>query len=117
MDDLVGEMLSRELVQIPDEARKGALRSVMVEPRLEHRSWDYGPPGDRHACWVVARSPNLGTVIVYCRSGFGPSDPWGVLPADSGHLGADGQWFKTLDDAFLCSAICPDPKPPGFVVE
>jgi hypothetical protein len=41
------------------------------------------------------------TGIAYCPTGFGPSDPWGLvlLSGDHMNMGMDCAWFTSLESA------------------
>jgi hypothetical protein len=98
--DQIRELLSAELARIQDVDRREALRSLLVEPTVEMREWDYGEPGERFPCWIVAVVPDYEVKLAYCDQGFGPADPWGAVFVPETSIGMDSQWHATLDDVF-----------------
>ena len=104
----IQDLVARELALIDDPIRRDALRALLVQPRQEVRSWDYGPPNTRYPCWIVAEAPAQQMGLAYCAQGFGPEMPWGFLPihnADDDSLGIDAQWDWYLEGAFVRSGL------------
>lgn len=75
------------------------IRQLRIPPRVEVRSWDYGP--HQYPCWFVLedRAANIG--VAYCEHGFGPKAPWGLLWLAGSRLsmGDDSEWFTSLEQA------------------
>src|SRR5687767_14378766 len=90
----IRSVVARDLDLIEDPARRDALRALLVQPREELRTWNYGPPNTRYSCWIVAEDPERQVVLAYCEQGFGPEMPWGFLlyPSGDNSLGTDAQW-------------------------
>jgi hypothetical protein len=102
-----------QVALIEDPERRHALEAILVEPRTEERDWNYGTPGQRYRCWVVAR--DRGIVLVYCDQGFGPEFPWGSLSEDANaSLGMDSQWCWYLEEAFVRSGLWGGAMKAGF---
>lgn len=104
----IDSLIARELAIMTDRRRRDALHSILVEPRLEEREWDYGRPGDRFHYWVVAEARDEGIILVYCEHGFGPESPWGFLFTDARNsytLGMDSQWDWYLEGAFVTAGL------------
>ena len=94
-----------------------AIRPLLVSPRCEDRPWDYGPPKQKYACWIILEHPPSNTGIAYCAEGFGPQSPWGLLfLREHLSMGMDSSWYTTLEDAFRESQACDIPPPPGYEV-
>jgi hypothetical protein len=113
----VKTLVARELGLIEDATRREALRSLLVEPRVEVRSWDYGAPGQSYAYWVVAEAPTRNIILAYCENGFGPEFPWGVLDVNNPQfmsLGNDAQWNWYLEEAFVRAGLWTGPVKPGL---
>jgi hypothetical protein len=109
----IQRLVAGQVALVEDAARQHALEAILVEPRAEERDWDYGTPGQRYRCWVVAR--DRGIVLVYCDQGFGPEFPWGFIPEDADvSLGMDSQWCWYLEEAFVRSGLWDGPMRPGF---
>src|SRR4051812_46424416 len=110
--DEVRILVAEQLAQIPDRARREALKSILIEPRLEKREWDYSPERKELSYWVVAESPDQTMALAYSDEGFGPEFPWGWLPnhaTASGTLGMDVQWNWYLEEAFVRSGLWEGP--------
>ena len=101
-------LIARELGCLSDDGVKECIRRLLVEPEPVLRNWDYGKPGEQYLCWTVLDDSNSNTGIVYCKDGFGPRDPWGLVwlrSEDVTHMsmGMDSGWFSTFLDAFFDS--------------
>ena len=114
----ITRLVKDELESITDGRLRDAISRLLVEPRCELRSWDYGPEGVRYPCWMVLEHPTSNTGIAFCENGFGPMDPWGLLFLSGQHLsmGMDSQWYSSLEDAFRQSMACDVPPPPGYEI-
>ena len=109
-------LVDRELALVEDQARRQALRALLVSPRLDERQWDYGAPGEAFPYWVVAEESERGILLAYCQHGFGPEMPWGFLfTKESGFtsLGMDSQWGWYLEEAFVRSGLWGEPTRPN----
>jgi hypothetical protein len=99
-------LVESELAGISDGGVLARVRTMLVEPEVILRSWDYGNAGERYPCWTVLRvPPPRGFDIAYCQHGFGPAFPWGMVSADELTLGNDGGWFETLLDILSSSGL------------
>lgn len=101
-------LVEEELARIRDPARRAALHSILIEPRMEVREWDYGDEGERFPYWIVAEEPAKGIILVYCEHGFGPESPWGFLftcEPELDTLGMDSHWAAHLGEAFLHAGL------------
>lgn len=90
-------LIELELAAYGDARAVEQVRSLLVEPEIELRPWDYGEPGQRFPCWIVLRGSTTG--IAYCEHGFGPSQPWGLVWIDGNGtptMGADFCWYSTF---------------------
>lgn len=101
IDDELSALANNETVTV--------IRSLLVEPELVLREWNY--PGWRGAeegmayeCWTVLKHAPTDTGICYSQQGFGPENPWGLvfLTGDPARLsmGADFGWYPTFLQAF-----------------
>ncbi len=116
--DIIQEMVDAELSRIADAGVLGAIKPLLVSPRCEMREWDYGEPGQTFACWIVLDHVSTNTCIAYCKYGFGPSFPWGLLFITGQYLsmGMDSGWYANLEDAFRASTAWDGENPPGYEV-
>src|SRR5215472_3843808 len=88
-------LVEAQLSRVTDPKAVALIRSLLVPPRCEYRPWDYGAPGEKYPCWIVAEHTPSGTGIAYCERGFGPRCPWGLLWISGEHLsmGMDCSWY------------------------
>jgi hypothetical protein len=94
-------IIESQMEQISDPVVRDALKSLLVEPFLQQRKWDYDDIS--YSCWVVADDPKSDTRYIYCEEGFGPSSPWGILSISGHEMGMDSSWFQSLERAFYDS--------------
>lgn len=107
--DAVKRLVERELGPLTDARVIAHVRSLLVEPKVVMRGWDYGEPGQQYPCWAVLDDHNSNTGIAYCESGFGPRCPWGLVWLDAEpvnmSMGMDCSWYSTLLDALFESRV------------
>ena len=115
----IARLVRNELECITDERVRETISRLLVEPRCELRSWDYGPEGVAYPCWIVLEHAPSNTGIAFCDTGFGPMSPWGLLflRGQDLSMGMDSQWYNSLEDAFRQSMACDFPSPPGYEVQ
>jgi hypothetical protein len=105
-------MIDGELAEISDNRVVAHIRSLLVEPTVTMRLWDYGREGERYPCWTVLRHLTSNTGIACCEHGFGPRCSWGLvfLEGDDGptSMGMDSGWFTTFLRAFFDSHAAAD---------
>lgn len=102
--DRLRALIARELDCVSDPRVLSHVRALLVEPTPILRAWDYGPAGQRYACWSVLEHPLSRTGIAYCEEGFGPRCPWGLIWLDEPtSMGMDCNWYLTFLDAFFDS--------------
>jgi hypothetical protein len=99
-------LIEHELQGLSDIRVAAHVRSLLVEPKLVFRNWDYGAPGEQYPCWTVLAHNRFKTAIAYCESGFGPRCPWGLVSLASDNAGAlsmsmDSGWFPRFLDAYF----------------
>ena len=94
-------LATEELARIADAALLARIRELLVEPYPVDRGWDYGTLGETMTCWTVLKHHPSNMGIAYCPSGFGPSDPWGLVFLSGAHMriGMDCAWFVSLESA------------------
>ena len=106
--DQIRALVAREVALIEAPDRRAALEALLIEPRVEERTWDYAWPVVRYPYWVVAEAPDRSMMLVHCDQGFGPDMPWGFLHAPHlarPSLGMDAQWGWYLEEAFVRSCL------------
>jgi hypothetical protein len=105
-------MIDAELSLLTDSRVVAHVRTLLVEPTILMRHWEYGRKGERYPCWTVLRHPASSTDIAYCEQGFGPSSPWGLVFSDTeaehASIGMDCGWYKTFLQAYLESFAAAD---------
>jgi hypothetical protein len=114
----VSSLLSAELARIADAALLARILELLVSPYPVERAWDYGHPGEHYTCWTVLEHPSSNTGIAFCRQGFGPSDPWGLvfLSGDCVGIGMDSGWFPTLESAMRESMAWDGTNPDNYEI-
>lgn len=96
----VNSLINNEIESIDDPLIVSALRPILIEPEIREMDWNYGPEGQKYACWVVARDQTSDTEIVYCEDGFGPETPFGLVGISYNDMGMDSGWFASLVEAY-----------------
>lgn len=101
-------MVEGELAQLNDVRVTDFVISLLVEPAITMRGWNYGREDESYPCWSVLSHPASNTGIAYCEYGFGPRSPWGLvfLEGDEARtsIGMDCSWFTTFLQAFFESS-------------
>ena len=103
--EAIQAIVAGEIEKIADSALASALRSFLISPRMELRSWDWSTDHPEFATWVVAESERYNYGIVYSENGFGPRSPWGLVFSSQTNFGADYCWYTSLESAFLDSRL------------
>lgn len=101
----IRDLINKELLLIKDPIVKSGLESILVEPTIHLRDWDYGVKGEQFECWTIAVDILCDTSIVYSDFGFGPKRPWGLVLTSKPWIGMDSGWFDNLKDCFLESCF------------
>jgi hypothetical protein len=99
-------LVESELSGMSDQRVLRHIRSLLVDPAVVMREWDYGAVGESYPCWAVLDHVKSNTGIAYCESGFGPRSPWGLVTlSGSSHMsmGMDSGWFGSLLEAYFDS--------------
>lgn len=97
-------MIEAELAQLDDNRVIAQIRSLLVEPKIMRRRWDYGVEETHYPCWTVLSHKSSNTDIAYCEHGFGPSMPWGLVSSEGPtSMGQDCSWFRTFVRAYFDS--------------
>ena len=94
-----------EIARFSDPALASALRSFLISPRMELRTWDWSAGALEFPTWVVAESQRHDYGIVYSENGFGPESPWGLVFSSHSNFGADYCWYSSLQAAFADSRL------------
>ncbi len=100
-------LVANELAGVSEPSVKAYIGSLLVEPQIVMRQWDYGEIGEVFPCWSVLNHSRSNTGIAYCEYGFGPKNPWGLVGlsgSDHKSMGMDCGWFPTFLEAFFDSA-------------
>lgn len=107
----IRSLVETELAELHDERVKSHIQSLLVEPTMLQREWDYGVPGQTYPCWSVLNHIESNTGIAFCEFGFGPRSPWGLVMlsgAEHMSLGMDAGWFETFLEAYFDSRAITD---------
>jgi len=109
--DVLKQLVGEEVGTVRDSRVQTHIRSLLIEPDPILRDWDYGRPGEKYLCWTVLSHTPSNTGIAYCKEGFGPERPWGLVHLsgdDAMSIGMDSGWFGTFMDAFFDSFAATD---------
>jgi hypothetical protein len=49
-------LIEGELATLSDDRVIAHIRSMLIEPYVLLRYWDYGEPGQQYPCWMVLRT-------------------------------------------------------------
>ncbi len=98
---LIKQLIQKELDKITDPIVRGGIEKVLVEPTSHIRKWDYSTTNESFICWVIATDILTDTSIIYCKEGFGPETPWGLVFSSVRYFGMDSGWFDSLLDCYL----------------
>lgn len=95
----------RDDMRALDDARVVAHVSALLvtPPRPIRLTWPYGAVGESFDAFLVLDHPRSGTGIAFCRQGFGPANPWGLISTDRGppSTGPDAGWYPRFLDAYF----------------
>ena len=98
-------LVETELTRIDDPRVITHIRSLLVEPTVVLREWNYGVPGQTYPCWSVLNHTQSNTGIAYCEFGFGPRAPWGLVSLSGASInmsiGMDSGWYPSLLEAYF----------------
>jgi hypothetical protein len=81
------------------------LRTFLVPPRQEMRTWDWHKPYAKYPVWVVAESLLYDYGIVFTDYGFAPECPWGLVFSSHDNFDADYCWYPSLEETYKESRL------------
>ena len=87
----------------PDFAK--GLKTFLVKPRSEIRTWDWHKPLKEFQVWIVAESSRFDYGIAFSDYGFGPEYPWGLVFSSHSNCDADYCWYSSLEEAYKESRL------------
>jgi len=105
------QSVNDELDALADSRVSTHVRSLLVEPTIVVRGWDYGRVDEAYPCWSVLEHAPSNTGIAYCEQGFGPTHPWGLVflsGVERMSIGTDAGWYGTFLEAFFESRAAAD---------
>jgi hypothetical protein len=100
--DEVRTLVQSEIRKIADAGTAQAIRTFLITPRLEMRTWGWAKPS---AVWIVAASSRYDYGIAFSDYGFAPEHSWGLLFLSHRDFDADYCWYSTLEDAYRDSRL------------
>jgi hypothetical protein len=65
----ISDLVTRELARIENREVTARIRDLLVTPYAVERSWDYGTPEKRFACWTVLERAHSNTAMVQKQHG------------------------------------------------
>jgi len=103
--DEVRLLVETEMRKIADASIVQGLKTFLVEPRLEMRTWGWERPLVDYPVWIVAESSRYDYVIAFSDYGFAPDYSWGLVFLSHRGFDADYCWLPTLEDAYRDSRL------------
>jgi len=97
VEDAVGKIRDPIIVE--------GLRTFLVPPRQEMRTWDWHKPYAKYPVWVVAESLLYDYGIVFTDYGFAPECPWGLVLSSHDNFDADYCWYPSLEETYKESRL------------
>lgn len=95
------QLLVEEAVgKIRDPIIIEGLKTFLVLPRKEMRTWDWNKPYTKYPVWVVAASSLYDYGIVFTDYGFAPERPWGLVFSSHDNFDADYCWYPSLEETY-----------------
>lgn len=95
----IRSLVDQELARLNDRRVLDHIRSLLVEPTVVMRKWDYGAEGEAYPCWAVLDHVKSNSGIAYCEFGFGPRSPWGIVALPGSvhmSMGMDCDWSASF---------------------
>ena len=103
----IKNLIADELASVSDSRVRRHIQSLLIEPLVTLRHWDYGEPDTKYECWNVLEEIG-GLGIAYSEYGFGPKCPWGLVRVFGSEselsMGMDCSWYPGFMDAYFESA-------------
>jgi hypothetical protein len=91
--------------EINDSLIAEGLKTFLIPPRVQMRTWDWQKPYVKYPVWVVAESSQYDYGIVFSDYGFAPEHPGGLVFSSHDNFDADYSWFPTLEKAYRDSRL------------
>lgn len=103
--DEVRILVESEMRKIADASTAQAIRTFLITPRLEMRTWGWAKPSADYPVWIVAESSRYDYGIAFSDYGFAPEHSWGLVFLSHRDFDADYCWYPTLEDAYRDSRL------------
>jgi hypothetical protein len=103
--DEVRVLVEAEVAKSTSPSFATGLKTFLVKPRLEMRTWDWHQPLKEYQVWIVAESSRFDYGIAFSDYGFGPEYPWGLVFSSHSNFDADYCWFSSLEEAYKDSRL------------
>ncbi len=91
--------------KIDDSIIAEGLRTFLIPPRQEMRTWDWHKPYVKYPVWVVAESSQYDYGIVFSDYGFAPERPWGLAFSSHDNFDADYCWYPSVEETYKESRL------------
>ncbi|MEM7005226.1 MAG: hypothetical protein AAF498_05050 [Pseudomonadota bacterium] len=104
---LIQDRILRELDQLSDSRVLNQIHTLIVEPYMVMRDWDYSDKGQQYPCWTVLEHQETNSGLMFCQNGFGPQHPWGLMLINGEHqsMGMDSNWYNSFMGAYFESRV------------
>jgi hypothetical protein len=103
--DEVRTLVEAEVAKFISRDFPNGLKTFLVKPRLEMRTWDWHEPLKEYQVWIVAESSRFDYGIAFSDYGFGPEYPWGLVFSSHSNFDADCCWYFSLEEAYKDSRL------------
>jgi len=116
--DEVCVLVERDLQRITDTSILQGIRTFLITPRVEMRTWGWEKTPADYPVWIVAESSRYDYGIAFSDYGFAPEHSWGLVFLSHRNFDADYCWFSTLENAYKDSRLLEEYREeqtgPGF---
>jgi hypothetical protein len=103
--DEVRVLVDDEMRKIVDPSTTQGLKTFLIDPRSEMRTWAYAKKPADYPVWVIAESSKYDYGIAFSDYGFAPEHCWGLVFLSHRGFDADYCWYPTLEDAYKDSRL------------
>jgi hypothetical protein len=97
--------VDREVQKIDDASLLQGIKTFLITPRVEMRTWGWEKIPADYPVWIIAESSRYDYGIAFSDYGFAPEHPWGLVFLSHRNFDADYCWYSTLEDAYKDSRL------------
>ncbi len=101
----IQRLVEREIERFREVGTAAEIRTFLIEPRIEMRTWEWQRPHRQYPVWVIAEGRKYDYNILFSDYGFGPAMPWGLGFISHSEFGADYCWYPNLEQTYKESRL------------